>query len=681
MIEETEKGLIIRPWRSAYEVRAFSVWGFAFCYQAFFPLYAYTSLPALIAAFLSLLLMGASAVDIHDIYRRRILLFEQNLKLMSVDEFNSRVDASHEHIYLCSGWDWTQQQTQYAYDLVRTDVEKLRPPSFYMCFFSLITKRKFNATTRADVEREFDQRIEKAAKTNKAIESKTNERQRGVSWIHGMEPSKELYFPVDDAIGNTLICGTTRSGKTVMYRMLVRQIIRRGETLIVFDPKGDNDLLQIMLEACKDEGRLDQFVFFNPARPSLCHRIDPFANYSEPSQLASRVEPLIPSSGSNGDSFSKFAWGVMESILSAMDMINIRPSLKALRGVIERGPDELLYECIMAHCERVSIKDFRAQITAFEKSIGNSKSESPKRIQAAVRFYKDVVYGIKSNSAVDGLVGFYEHNREHATKMLASLMPILKQLTSGELGEILSPDATSNDPRPITSFDTIIRQGGVAYIGLHALGDATIANAISNIYMSDLVSSAASRYVSQEGGSKVVLLVDEASNAVGTSYIEMLNKGSGAGFINIAATQTIPDFVDALGSDAAAEKALGNFNNFISLRVRNESTKEYVSAQMGMTSIRTAQMSQTTSTIGGEDNLLLYSGTYGSRTSDVEAPLIDPQLLGSLPNMEFIANVSSGRILKGRVPVLVPDENVGLEDLMQGIPWVVDARCKRGFVS
>src|SRR5690606_21423959 len=90
-------------------------------------------------------------------------------------------------------------------------------------------------------------------------------RQRGLSWIHGMQESSELYFPINDAIGNTLITGTTRSGKTVLYRMLTRQIIRKGECLFVFDPKGDGELLEIMLEAAKAEGRLDQFVFFNPA--------------------------------------------------------------------------------------------------------------------------------------------------------------------------------------------------------------------------------------------------------------------------------------------------------------------------------------------------------------------------------------------------------------------------------
>lgn len=685
MMQNDKEGLIVQPWRQAYEAKAMLAWSAAAAYQLLWPLYAYMSLPAFIVSIVCVCMAGMNAYDVHRVFKRRIMLFEENLMFVPIKDFNDRVDAFPTGIYLGNGWEWTAQQTQWAYDLIRSDIEKAAPPAWYVWLYSKFSGRRFNTTTRDDESADTKEAIHRASKGSDIVKDGDKDpkgRQRGLSWIHGMQESSELYFPINDAIGNTLITGTTRSGKTVLYRMLTRQIIRKGECLFVFDPKGDGELLEIMLEAAKAEGRLDQFVFFNPAFAAKSHRIDPFANYQEPSQLASRVEPLIPSSGPNGDSFSAFSWGVMESILSAMDMINIRPSLLALRGVIERGPDELLYECIIAHCERLKISDFKAQISAFEKSIASSTkgNDSPKRILAAARFYRDVVYGIKPNSAIDGLLNFYEHNREHASKMLASLMPILKQLTTGELSGLLSPDANdANDPRPITSFDAMIRQKSICYIGLHALGDPKIAKAIGSIYMSDLVASAASRYA--HGGSgehKVFLLVDEASNAVNSSYLELLNKGSGAGFINFAATQTVPDFVEALGSDSAAEKALGNFNNLISLRVINESTKAYVSESIGMASVRTAQITQNTSVMGGNDNPLLYNGTYGTRTTDTEAPLIDPQLLGRLPNLEFVANISSGRILKGRFPILTAKKDGSAEDLWNSLPWMVDARSK-GF--
>lgn len=682
-----DDGLLVQPWRKAYEMKAVFFWGFAATYQLAFPLYDYMSFPAFLVSIGCIVFCIYNLFESNKVFERRLLLFESNVSFMPISDFNNRIDATQGYIYLGKGWDWTPLQTQWVYELIRSNVQDLAPPLFYSKIYQFFTGRDFNLQTTEEISEQHDKAIKKVEKKRKKegsssgkIEMKANDKTkaRGLQWIHGMLPPNELLFPLDDSKGNTLITGTTRSGKTVFYRLLTRQFIRNGECLIVIDPKGDEELLNIMLEAAKEEGRLDEFVFFHPAYADKCHRIDPFASYQQPSQLASRIEPLIPSSGPNGDSFSKFAWGVMESILSAMDMINIRPSLMSLRGVIEKGPDDLVYDCIVAHCEREGIKDYRKQIAAYEKSIPasakNNSNVSSTKIQAASNFYKEIVKSIKPSSAIDGLLNYHDHNKEHAGKMLASLMPILKSLTTGPLAGLLSPDSNDpNDPRPITNFDNIIRQKSICYIGLDAMADKEIANAIGSIYLSDLVASAANRYTHGGTGEHAVnLLVDEASNVVNGSYIELLNKGSGAGFRNFAATQTLPDFEEALGLAASKDKAIGNFNNLISFRVIDDQTKEYVSERMGPASVRTAQVTQNTSTMGSGDNPLLYNGTYGTRTTDADAPLIDPNILHAIPDLEFIANISAGRIIKGRIPILKAKDSEAR--LVDEIPWMKEQR-------
>jgi conjugal transfer pilus assembly protein TraD len=681
MIED-DNGLLVRPWRKAYEMKAVAFWMAAAAYQLIFPLYDYMSFPAFIVATVCLMFILYNANASHEIFKRRLELFESNVSFIPMKKFNNIVDAAPDYIYLGNGWDWKGEQTQWIYDLIRCDIQKLLPPLWYAKLYQLISGRRFLTESPEEIAEKQKKAIEKVAKarkkaggTNERVEhdSELSSRARGLQWIHGMLPSSELLFPKGDSKGNTLITGTTRSGKTVFYRLLTRQFIRLGECLIIIDPKGDKDLLNIMLEAAKSEGYLDRFVFFHPAYPEKCHRIDPLASYLQPSQLASRIEPLIPSSGSNGDSFSKFAWGVMESIFSAMDMINIRPSLLTLRGVIEKGPETLVYDCIITHCERVKIKDYMQQIKAYEKGLKSNNGEDPK-VSAAIRFYKEIVKGMHPSTAVDGLLGFHEHNRDHAMKMLASLMPILKSLTTGPLADLLSPNADDpNDQRPITNFANIIRQKSICYIGLDSMADSEIANAIGSIYLSDLVAEAATRYTHGGTGEHVVnLLVDEASNVVNRSYLELLNKGAGAGFRNFAATQTTPDFENALGETSAKDKALGNFNNLISFRVIDEQTKEYVSGRMGETSVRTAQITQNTNTMGSGDNPLLYNSTYGKRTTDTDAPVLDPALLDKIPDLEFVANISAGRIIKGRIPILQAEESEG--DLVDEIPWIADQR-------
>src|SRR5690606_36855958 len=63
--------------------------------------------------------------------------------------------------------------------------------------------------------------------------------------LHGVGSAEELpvYMPLADRSGHTLVVGTTRVGKTREAEILVTQDIRRGETVVVIDPKGDLDLL------------------------------------------------------------------------------------------------------------------------------------------------------------------------------------------------------------------------------------------------------------------------------------------------------------------------------------------------------------------------------------------------------------------------------------------------------
>lgn len=459
----------------------------------------------------------------------------------------------------------------------------------------------------------------------------------------------------------------------MLYRVLTTQLISNGECLVVIDPKGDLDLLNLMLESCYEEGRIDDFVFFHPAFADYSSRIDPFASYQQPSQLASRVEPLIPSSSANGDSFTAFAWGVMESILSGMDMLNIKPSLMSLRGIIEKGPEDLLYDCIIRHCELIGEKNFHAQIQSYMKGSAPKRgTEGSPKVIAASQFYKEVIKPKKPEPAIDGVLNFYEHNREHAGKMLASLMPVLKSLTTGPLANLLSPNAKdADDPRPILSFESIIRQKRVCYIGLDAMADPAVARAVGSIFASDLVACAAARYTQGGSGDHTVnLLIDETSNAINTSVIELLNKGAGAGFRVFAATQTTPDLEAALGDAATKDKTLGNFNNLISLRIIDNETKEFVGEQMGEVTVRSAQISQNTQSLGSDHNPMLYSGGYGTRTTDTDAPLIDPAILNKLPDLEFIAQISAGRVIKGRLPLLIAGTSGGKKVTLDDMPWV-----------
>jgi Type IV secretory pathway, VirB4 components len=82
--------------------------------------------------------------------------------------------------------------------------------------------------------------------------------------LHGIEPNeRDVSMDLRERVGHTLVVGTTRVGKTRLKELLVTQDIRRGNITIVFDPKGDADLLKRMWAEAHRAGRQDDFHVFH----------------------------------------------------------------------------------------------------------------------------------------------------------------------------------------------------------------------------------------------------------------------------------------------------------------------------------------------------------------------------------------------------------------------------------
>jgi len=691
---DSNEALLDRPWRPAFELEAGLAWLAVAVYLLVSPVTGNINGVVLIAASISTILSLSSFYSVYKVWVKRLYLFQSHASFQSDDEYENMVKALPNHLFLGNGYKWKTLHRNYAEEFSMGDVDSYIPPRPFVSIYSKVSGLKFNAVGSDEIVKQKEKRIEDYKNISKSIGDKKKlaeailelslptEVYRGWSWMHGLEESKVITMPLDDTKGNTLLSGTTRSGKSVMLKYLIRQLVMRKECTIIFDPKGDVGLMDIAMEAANDADLMDNFALLHLAFPSYGVRFDPMSNFDSPAQLASRIEPIIPSSGKGGDSFSQFAWGVMESIFSAMVFVNIKPSIMTLRSVLERGPGDLLFKAILHHCEIMNIENFKQGIQMYKNSGGMKAQADPTvspELVAATDYYKEIVKPLHPNSAIDGLLTFFEHNREHASKMLASLMPVLKSLTTGELQKILSPDYNdASDPRPILDFKKIIKQKKVVYIGLNSMGDKNVADAVASLLMSDLTSVAASRYnfikgvegeeTNPLGEHTINLLMDEMSNLMNSSCIELLNKGAGAHFRVIGATQTTKDLTVALGDNDEAMKALGNFNNLISLRVIDDETKKYISEQSGEAFVTTVQKSISSSS--GGDGVASFGGGYGGRSTETATELVPGKLLKNLPDLEYFAFVSAGDCYKGRVPILVASEN---KPTIHDLPWNLHA--------
>jgi conjugal transfer pilus assembly protein TraD len=468
----------------------------------------------------------------------------------------------------------------------------------------------------------------------------------GAHWIHGLgRRERAVHLPLTHTAGHLLVVGTTGSGKTRLFDLLVTQAVLRGEAVVIIDPKGDQDLKEAAERACTLAGDSSRFVYFHPAFPAASARIDPLHSFNRATEVASRVAALIPSETGN-DPFKAFGQMAMSNVVQGLLAVGERPSLVTLRRYLEGGAESLV--------ERVLARYLGARVPGWEgeaRGFLRQARDSAGRAAGLVRYYREAVRPRHPSTVIEGLANLFEHERVHFAKMIASLMPILNMLTAADLGPLLSPDVRDQrDPRRLTSMAECIERGQVVYLGLDALSDSMVGGAIGSILVADLTAVAGDRYNYGVGLKAVNVFIDEAAEVVNDPFIQLLNKGRGAGLRLTVATQTFADFAARTGSEAKARQVLGNINNLLALRVLDAETQQYVTDSLPKTRLRSVLRTQGSST--NSEHPLRYTGSVGERLGEEEGELFPPALLGQLPNFHYLAILAGGRVVKGRLPIL-----------------------------
>jgi conjugal transfer pilus assembly protein TraD len=628
------------PWRPAYESYAAAAWlvcivGLAYQYAtSSVPLTPFLILGGMATAMMTWNLVGAA-----EIWRVKFALGGRGISFISDVDLGRKVAVKEGSLWVGKGFDWNPVHTQRVYEIKRADPEEFYPPRFVMWLTEKWTGEQVGANTPEYI---------------------------GAPWIHGVNPTEEdLYVPVHSFVGNTLLLGTTRCGKTRFLELIVEMAIQLGYTVISIDPKGDQQYEQSMRTACKQAGREADFARFHLAFPNDSIRVDPLKNYTNPSDIASRIAALMPG-GDKSSSFRDFAWGVLNAVVLGMLEVGEKPSLVRIRSYVDNGVADLLARVLLKYFDDNLPASWEVEAAQFARTIKQGKGKTGvedgeilvrQSLHLLLAYYSDIIVGRgHHNEAVEALATIYKHDSAHYGKMIANLVPILGMLTTGELGGLLSPNPRNvDDTRVMSDMQSLIRSNSVVYIGLDSLANKTISSAVGAMLLSDLTSVAANIYnfSGSEGGerNKIFLIVDEASEVVNDPYIQMLNKSAGAGFINIAAAQTIPDFAARFESMDKARQMLGNFNNLFAMRVKDGVTQEFVVETFGETYVHQKQVIMGTSS-STEKNVTHFTGSVAERVTEELAEILPADVLGQLPNWQYVATVSGGRLIKGRLPII-----------------------------
>jgi conjugal transfer pilus assembly protein TraD len=615
------------PWRRAYESYAGIAWCVALI--SFVTIAVREELPwrftgplAVVCLWMAVLRMGQAL----RILVVRASLSGRAMQIVTTQELG-KLCKNPEQVFLGFGFEWLPVHSQRLYELAKVNFRD------YAVSPSLLRWLGYEVSPQPDSE-------------------------IGLPYIHGVEPREQaLYRPLQNFEGGTLLVGTTQSGKGVALASLITQAVRRGDVVIIIDPKNSHRLKRAAIRACEDYRERDTFIEFHPAFPETGVRLDFTFNWQKPTEIASRIQSIM--APDTAGAFSAFGWDAVNVVVQGLVDLEERPNLMKLTKYIEGGIEPVLEASLRRFFDTILGPTWRDQ-PDMKKLLNDAQRGNLKRpseaastdLLAFVAFYEHHVPQNQRNKVIDSQVRTFRHNREHYQKITANLLPILSMLTSGDLGLSLSPDPfDADDARAIMNFEKIERGGHVLYMCLDSLPDPSVASAIGALSLADLAARAGMRY-NLGGYRRISLFVDEVSNVINQPLIEILNKGAEGGIFTTCAMQTLADLAKRLGSEDAARMALGNLNNLIALRSKDRPTQDFIVETFGKTAIHTLRVGLNNAS---DAHLGDFTSAYSSQLTESMEELIPADILGKLPNLQYFASVSGGRIIKGRFPILNPD--------------------------
>lgn len=571
----------------------------------------------------------------------RVVRYQHHLKRLPTYALSSRhIPVSDKKLFLGKGFRWQPQHTQRVVDCQQEKNASYLKPGLLGRWFGSVSA------------------------TASAV--------GGNSILHGVEPhEREVWLDLTERVGHMLVLGTTRVGKTRFLELMVTQDIRRGDVVIVFDPKGDADLLRRIVFEAQQCGREDDVLIFHLGFPESSARYNPIGNFARVTEVANRLTKQLPRSGESA-AFAEFAWRFVNIIAKALVALGRKPDYQQIQRYILNIDHLLLDYCklwlptVDAHWE--------SAVKLVEQEI--DLRTLPIHLQTRSTYMLAIVKYIQRSqfydSIADGLCSAFNYDKTYFDKITASLLPLLEKLTTGKVAQLISPDYLNlEDERPIFDWMQVIKGKKIVYVGLDALSDSTVSSAVGSSMFSDLCSIAGQLYKFgiEEHGSEnntvkkqfaISVHGDEFNEIANDDLTTLLNKSGGAGLQLTLYTQTWSDVEARLGNAAKAGQVAGNLNTLVCLRVLDEATAQLLTSKLQQrVPIYTLQPYSSvsdTNQLGEAD----FASSNEDRLSMTEVPMLTPNDLIQLPKGQAYCLKGGGQLWKMRMPLPLDD--------MRGIP-------------
>jgi len=350
---------------------------------------------------------------------------------------------------------------------------------------------------------------------------------------------KKVGLRDSDRKGHLFGFGSTRIGKTRLIELMMEQDIRKGYSLVFFDPKGDIDLFSKIVQIAYEENRQDELCLVTPIFPECSSKMDPLAYYYMPEELVSHVVSGIKA---KEEFFINIAYEttfvIILSLLFFARIKNERPNLN--------------FNSVKERASYTDLKNLEIQLKDYEND--------PE--------VEDILVSLRQILASP---------QDYFSKVSSSLRTVLTSLSAGSVGAIIGK-AKANE------FIKRLEQGKrvILIVQTGSLLTRKTAHIVARVLLSMIQSFVGRIYLSGRTITPpLCLYMDEASNLLYMGVEDLFNKAGGAGVWIHAFTQSIADIEAELGP-ANARKILDNTNSKIFMRVNDPNTANYIAEYSGM---------------------------------------------------------------------------------------------------
>jgi hypothetical protein len=573
---------------------------------------------------------------------------------------SEQIPVSRRHLFLGKGFQWSVRHTQRLIEARRPECEiYVQPSVLYRMAREMEKKMEYSLPWLCRLTR-----------TDSALNPFRPLPPVGGSPVyHGVEPDETtVTYDLGERVGHMLVIGTTRVGKTRLAELLITQDIRRTnaagehEVVIVFDPKGDADLLRRMYAESHRAGRQDNFWVFHLGWPDISARYNAVGRFSRISEVASRVAGQLGEG--NSAAFREFAWRFVNIITRALVALGQRPDYGLiLRYVTNIGE---LYETYVDNLLSEKAPQLMNTTEAMMQS-GISDKDLPRHLQGRPNGVKiwvsEQVLGSPEgkNSGTRCWTACAARCSTIAPTSIKLWHPCCRYWRNSLPAKRprFSPPTTPTWTIRVRFSTGTISSSPAAWCMWASMHSPTrwwpppLETACSQTSCLREATSISSVSVMRKRKSAKVAInlhCDEFNELMGDEFIPLINKGGGAGFQVTAYTQTLSDIEARIGSTAKANQVVGNFNTLVMLRVREKNTA------MLLTDQPEVDVYQKTLTSGVTDVSRPGEGTdFNSNVNDqvslVKVPMIRPADIINLPKGQAFALLEGGRLWKIRMPL------------------------------